>query len=134
MTGAASVGARESSFTVGYEEGSGYVVVGFWSGALLALELDALPLFELEALFALELEVLLALELEVLLALGLEVRLAPELEVLPALELDDGRVEDACVEEDLAVLEKPAGSVTPLFLAHVPGSTSLGQHRPLMRQ
>ena len=110
-------------------------MVGFLGGSLLALELEALFLFELEALLALEFEALLALELEVLLALELEVRLAPELEVLPALEFEDGRVEDACVEdEDLAGLEKPAGSVRPLFLAHFSGSTSLGQHRPLMRQ
>lgn len=110
-------------------------MVGFLSGSLLALELETLFLFELEALLVLEFEALLALELEVLPGLELEVRLAPELEVFPALELDDGRIEGACVEdEDIAGLEKPAGSLTPLFLAHVSGSSSLGQHRPLMKQ
>ena len=181
VTGAASVGARESSLTVGYEVGSRYIVEGFLDEALFALELETRLLFEpeallvlvlearllfelearlplelearlalelearllseLETLFVLELEVRLALELEVWLALEFEVRLALELEdripleleVLPAFAAEDRPVEDACVE-DLAVLEKLAGSVIPLSLAHFWGSTPLGQHHPLTRQ
>jgi len=157
VTGAASVGARESSLTVGYEEGSGYVVVGFLDDALFALELETRLLFELEAWLALVLEVRLLFELEAWLVLELEVRLALELEVWPALELEvrlaleledriplelevlptfaveDRPVEDACVE-GWAVLEKLAGSVIPLSLAHFWGSTPLGQHHPLTRQ
>jgi len=197
VTGAASVGAKESSLTVGYEVGSGYVVEGFLDEALFALELETRLLFEpeallvlvlearllfelearlalelearlalelearllseLETLFVLELEVRLPLELEVRLALELEVwlalefevrlaleledripleledRIPLELEVLPAFTVEDRPVEDACVE-DLAVLEKLAGSVIPLSLAHFWGSTPLGQHHPLTRQ
>jgi len=157
VTGAASVGARESSLTVGYEVGSGYVVEGFLDDALFALELETWLLFELEArlglvlearlLFeldawlvlesevrlALELEVWLALELEARLALELEDRIPLELEVLPAFAVEDRPVEDACVE-DLAVIVKLAGSVIPLSLAHFWGSTPLGQHHPLTRQ
>jgi len=102
-------------------------VVGSVSGGLLALELEALLLFELEALLALELEVRLALELGDWFAL--------ELEVWLALEVEDERVEDACVEDGyLAGLEKLAGRLRPLLLAHVSGSTSFGQHRPPNRQ
>ena len=103
VTGAASVGAREPSLTVGYEEGSGYLEEGLSEGALLVSEPEVWLLFVVEARLVLELE--------------------------------GGCVEDACVEDGyLAGLEKLAGSLRPLFLAHVSGSTSLGQHRPLKRQ
>jgi len=101
--------------------------------AWVALELDARLLSELETWLVLELEVRLALELEVRLALELEDRIPLELEVLPAFEVEDRPVEDARVE-DLAVLEKLAGSVIPLSLAHFWGSTPLGQHYLLTRQ
>ena len=140
MTGAASVGARESSLTVGYEAGSGYLVGGFLDEALFGLELETRLLFELEAGlrclrlgFCSSYTAWLVSEFEVRPALELEDRLPLELEVRPAFQVEDRRVEDACVE-DLAVLENLAGSVIPLSLAHFSGSTPLEQHHPLTRQ
>ena len=76
VTGAASVGARESSLTVGYEGGSGYLVEGLSEGTLLVLESEAWPFFVLEARLPLEPEVRLASELDVFPALEVEARLA----------------------------------------------------------
>jgi len=101
----------------GYEEGVEYVVVGFtddvWFGLVegpLVLEPED-PLVLPEDPLVLELEGPLVLELEDPLVL--------ELAILSVLELDDGRVEDGCVEDEgLAELEELGGSVIPLQPGH----------------
>ena len=57
------------------------------------------------------------------------------LEVWLASELEERRVEDACVEDgDIVCVENPAGRVEMLLAVHVSGSNPLGQHRPPKKQ
>jgi len=94
----------------GYEEGVEYVVVGFTDDVWFGL---------VEGPLVLEPEDPLVLELEGPLVLELEDPLVLELAILSVLELDDGRVEDGCVEDEgLAELEELGGSVIPLQLGH----------------
>ena len=104
MTGGVSFDGR------GYEEGVEYVVVGFTDDVWFGL---------VEGPLVLEPEDPLVLELEGPLVLELEDPLVLELAILSVLELDDGRVEDGCVEDEgLAELEELGGSVIPLQLGH----------------
>jgi len=93
----------------GYEEGVEYVVVGFTDDVWFGL---------VEGPLVLEPEDPLVLP-EDPLVLELEDPLVLELAILSVLELDDGRVEDGCVEDEgLAELEELGGSVIPLQLGH----------------
>lgn len=95
MTGGVSLDGR------GYEEGVEYVVVGFTDDVWFGL---------VEGLLVLESDDPLVLP---------EDPLVLELAILSVLELDDGRVEDGCVEDEgLAELEELGGSVIPLQLGH----------------
>ena len=95
MTGGVSLDGR------GYEEGVEYVVVGFTDDVWFGL---------VEGLLVLESDDPLVLP---------EDPLVLELAILSVLELDDGRVEDGCVEDEgLAELEELGGSVIPLELGH----------------
>ena len=101
MTGGVSCDGR------GYEEGVEYVVVGFTDDVWFGL---------VEGPLVLEPEDPLVLP-EDPLVLELEDPLVLELAILSVLELDDGRVEDGCVEDEgLAELEELGGSVIPLQL------------------